>query len=227
MIDEELESPRVNAIVEKVLGLHRSAPTEKILVGSASVKFLNIINEVLTRKTKLGYPDLIIYEFNGSIKLVEDRTSVADYFNLPVNEGGTTVLLLSAACGGLHLIVAESFWQPGLRSQLIGRAHRMLQAKQVYVYDVQIQTQIDDLKHEIHSSKSSNSEPMARGYQRHDQDGRPAAVLPTKEQVGDALAKVTTEWEAYHDEKARLRADDFEGPKKKKKKKKHGQAGAE
>lgn len=171
MTDEELESPRVNTIVEKVLGLHRSAPTEKILVGSASVKFLNIINEVLTRKTKLGYPNLIIYKFNGSIKLVEDRTRIADSSILPVNEGGTTVLLLSAACGGVglnlhggsHLIVAESFWQPGLRSQMIGRAHRMLQAKQVYVYDVQIQTQIDDLKHEILSSKPSNSEPMARG----------------------------------------------------------------
>lgn len=117
MTDEELESPRVNAIVEKVLGLHRSAPTEKIIVGSASVKFLNLINEVLTRKVKLGYPDLIIYEFNGSIKSVEDRTNIADSLNLPVNEGRPTVLLLSAACGGVglnlhggsHLIIAESF----------------------------------------------------------------------------------------------------------------------
>lgn len=86
------------------------------------MKFLNIINEVLTRKAKLGYPDLIIYEFNGSIISVEDRTNIADSFNLPVNEGGPTVLFLSAACGGvglnlhggLHLIIAESFWQPGL-----------------------------------------------------------------------------------------------------------------
>jgi hypothetical protein len=74
MTDEELESPRVNAIIQKVLELHRSAPTEKIIVGSASVKFLNIINEVLTRKARLVYPDLIVYGFNGSIKLVgEDR----------------------------------------------------------------------------------------------------------------------------------------------------------
>jgi SNF2 family DNA or RNA helicase len=140
MTDEELESPRVNAIVEKVLGLHRSSPTEKIIVGSASMKFLNIVNEVLTRKAALEYPNLFVYEFNGSIKSVEDRTNIADSFNLPVNEGGPTVLLLSAACGGSHLIIAESFWQPGLRTQLIGSAHRMPQAKEVYVYDVQIQT---------------------------------------------------------------------------------------
>lgn len=98
------------------------------------------------------------------------------------------------------------------------------QAKQVYVYDAKIQTQIDDLKHEILSSKSSASEPMARWYQRHDQDGRPAAALPTKEQVGAALAKVTTEWEVYHDEKTRLRADDSEDPKKKKQKQRQAEA---
>lgn len=100
----------------------------------------------------------------------------------------------------------------------------MPQAKQVYVYDVKIQTQIDDLKHEILSSKSSTSEPMARGYQRHDQDGRPAAALPTKEQVGETLAKATTEWEAYHDEKMRLRAGDSEDPKKKKQKQSQAEA---
>lgn len=235
MTNEELESPRVNVIIEKVLALHRSAPTEKVIVGSASVKFLNIINEVLTRKAALGYPDLIVYEFNGSIKSVEKRTNIADSFNLSVNEGGPTVLLLSAACGGVglnlhggsHIIIAESFWQPGLRTQLIGRAHRMPQAKQVYVYDVKIQTPIDDLKHEILSSKSSTSEPMVRGYQRHDQDGCPAAALPTKEQVGEALAKVTDAWKAYHAEKSRLRAANSEGSKKKKQKNRQDQAGAE
>jgi hypothetical protein len=54
---------------------------------------------------------------------------------------------------------------------------------------------------------------MSKGYQRNNIDGCLAVALSAKEQIEEALARITTKWKAYN-EKARLRANDPEGPKK-------------
>lgn len=103
LTNKELASPRVKAITNTVLQIHSENPTERIVVASGSVLFLEVTNEALTRLQQDVHGELTSIEFNGSIKSMDERYKRAQLFNRPVGEPGPKVMLPSALAGGTGL----------------------------------------------------------------------------------------------------------------------------
>ncbi|KAH7005472.1 hypothetical protein EDB82DRAFT_572328 [Fusarium venenatum] len=94
---DELGSAKIKRISGLVAEIQFSYLSEKIIVTSASVKFLDVLGDYLPRLA----PELTMVRFDGRITSVDDRTEIADRFN---SEGrGIDMLLLSASCGGTGL----------------------------------------------------------------------------------------------------------------------------
>ncbi|KAJ3518279.1 hypothetical protein NM208_g14571 [Fusarium decemcellulare] len=115
--------------------------SEKILVVS-SVMFLDIVKEAMRRRVATNPQfEVTVVDYNGAIRSLDERAEIVRQFNL--RYGGPQVLLLSAAAGGTGLnlagasrvILYEPFWASGLKQQVIGRAHRMPQEREVHVYE--------------------------------------------------------------------------------------------
>ncbi|PCD45426.1 hypothetical protein AU210_000860 [Fusarium oxysporum f. sp. radicis-cucumerinum] len=183
MSTEELESPKTTTILASIVDLRSKHPGEKIIVTSSSIKFLDIIQELLSRHL----PGVKVTEFNGRIVSVEERVRIANDFNMTGK--GSYILLLSASCGGTglnlyggsRLIITEQFWTPGLEKQVIGRAHRMPQTKQVHVYHVRMNTDLDMLIRSLVEKKTSCVDPLDRAIRRGDLDDYVLPPLPNEE----------------------------------------------
>ncbi|RKK30023.1 hypothetical protein BFJ63_vAg3746 [Fusarium oxysporum f. sp. narcissi] len=190
MSTEELESPKTTTILASIVDLRSKHPGEKIIVTSSSIKFLDIIQELLSRHL----PGVKVTEFNGRIVSVEERVRIANDFNMTGK--GSYILLLSASCGGTglnlyggsRLIITEQFWTPGLEKQVIGRAHRMPQTKQVHVYHVRMNTDLDMLIRSLVEKKTSCVDPLDRAIRRGDLDDYVLPPLPSIREVDDTVS---------------------------------------
>ncbi|SCO79828.1 uncharacterized protein FRV6_04041 [Fusarium oxysporum] len=190
MSTEELESPKTTTILASIVDLRSKHPGEKIIVTSSSIKFLDIIQELLSRHL----PGVKVTEFNGRIVSVEERMRIANDFNMTGK--GSYILLLSASCGGTglnlyggsRLIITEQFWTPGLEKQVIGRAHRMPQTKQVHVYHVRMNTDLDMLIRSLVEKKTSCVDPLDRAIRRGDLDDYVLPPLPSIREVDDTVS---------------------------------------
>ncbi|QGI58672.1 hypothetical protein CEK26_000796 [Fusarium fujikuroi] len=186
MTTEELLSPKARRVMDLVQNLRQSHPQEKIVIASASVKFLDMLHEYLTRKL----PDIQTASYNGNIKSAEERMRITTEFNL--NGAGPTILLLSASCGGTglnlhggsHLIITEHFWAPGLRDQVIGRIYRMQQTRSVHVYEIDTGTEIDLLLKELVGIKTTTGvTPVEQAFRRSDLADAVTPRLPTDHEL--------------------------------------------
>lgn len=132
-------SPRVNALIDVMIDIREKYPTQKIMVVSDSLMFLDVIEEAVGRVQKEENKlHLDTARFDGSLD-DEVRAEHLRDLNMPLRE--PRVLLVSARSGGTglnitgasHLILTEPFWNPGLEEQVIGRLHRMGQRFVVHV----------------------------------------------------------------------------------------------
>ncbi|KAF4472773.1 hypothetical protein FALBO_327 [Fusarium albosuccineum] len=87
LTNEEVKSPRVAAVVEKIMAIHAKEPERKFLVASPSVLELDIIKEALRREMDLIWDPFTVTEYNGSIKSMDDRSDIAYQFNLAMSKG--------------------------------------------------------------------------------------------------------------------------------------------
>ncbi|PTD12359.1 hypothetical protein HYE67_009058 [Fusarium culmorum] len=81
MSAEELGSPKVKCIADLVVRVQSDYPGEKLITASASVRFLYILGEYLSRLL----PALTTVHFDGRTTSVDDRVEIANRFN---SEGG-------------------------------------------------------------------------------------------------------------------------------------------
>ncbi|UZP33525.1 hypothetical protein NXS19_001341 [Fusarium pseudograminearum] len=81
MSTEELGSPKVKCIADLVVRVQSDYPGEKLITASASVRFLDILGEYLSRLL----PALTTVHFDGRTTSVGDRVEIANRFN---SEGG-------------------------------------------------------------------------------------------------------------------------------------------
>ncbi|EXK47724.1 hypothetical protein FOXG_00309 [Fusarium oxysporum f. sp. lycopersici 4287] len=221
MSNEELESPKTTTILALIVDLQSNHPDEKIIVTSSSIKFLDIIQELLSRHL----PGIKVTEFNGRIMSVEERTRIANDFNMTGK--GSCILLLSASCGGTglnlyggsRLIITEQFWASGLEKQVIGRAHRMPQTKQVHVYHVRMNTDLDMLVRSLVEKKTSCVDPLDRAIRRGDLDDCVLPPLPSIEEVDDAVSMYDDARRRLKKGKKRKKSEEKKKKKQKKKKK--------
>lgn len=195
----QLMSPKVKAIADLIEKLHSDHSTERVIVASASVKFLDLVQEYLRRKS----PTLRTISFNGSIKSMDERTKIAQDFNGKC--GKYHVLFLSASSGGtglnLHggsrLIIAEPFWAPGLTKQVIGRADRMPQKRKVHVYHISMDTELDNLVRTVVQKKLQVADPFTKAICRSDTAPCVIHKLPSREAVESELFGNDATWERY------------------------------
>ncbi|EMT62172.1 hypothetical protein FOC4_g10015256 [Fusarium odoratissimum] len=179
---EELLSPKARLVIDLIQNLRQSHPREKIVIASASVKFLDMLQEYLARK----FPAIQTASYNGNTKSAKERMRIIKEFNL--NGAGPDILLLSASCGGTglnlhggsHLIITEHFWTPGLRDQVIGRVYRMQQTRRVHVYEIDSGTEIDLLLKEFVGNKTTTGvTPLEQAFRRSDLADAVTPRLPT------------------------------------------------
>ncbi|OBS27179.1 hypothetical protein FPOA_01120 [Fusarium poae] len=191
---EELSSPKIEAITRLLAEIQSSYPSEKIIVTSASVQFLDILCEYLSRQA----PELTMVQFDGRITSMEKRTEIANQFNS--EDSGINLLLLSAACGGTglnlhggsHVIITERFWTPGLEKQVIGRASRMPQKREVHVYFVHIESAVDKLVGDLLNKKKDVEHPLERAFRRADDMQYVEGSLPTHKELGEKMTGYDT-----------------------------------
>ena len=109
--------------------------------------FLDILAEALHKRSLIDEDEwrdnpFAVLRYDGTIPKAK-RAATLHEFNY-VNRSGTSVLLLTAGCGGTglnitggcHMIICERFWSPGLREQVIGRCYRLRQTRTVHIWDM-------------------------------------------------------------------------------------------
>ncbi|KAI9170675.1 CHD3-type chromatin-remodeling factor CHR7 [Paramyrothecium foliicola] len=125
--DEDVLSPRIFSVLEKVIQARREFEGEKILIMSSFVMILDTDKEALTRRreTDSHLESIGISEFNGTIRDDGDRAARLNKFNKEV--GGPDIMLLSSGAGGTGLnlarasdtIMGEPRWNHGNRGTLL------------------------------------------------------------------------------------------------------------
>ncbi|QPC66833.1 hypothetical protein HYE67_009064 [Fusarium culmorum] len=188
---DELGSPKVKTIAHLIANIQSEYPDGKIIVASASVKFLDIISEYLSHLL----PKLKKAHFDGRITSMDDRMGIVNRFNSKT--GNINLLLLSASCGGTglnlyggsHVIITERFWTAGLENQVIGRAARLPQEKEVHVYYIHATSAVDELIGNLLEKKKDVSHPLELAFRRADDTLYVQGLIPDRKELEDTLGK--------------------------------------
>ncbi|RGP62485.1 DNA repair rad5 [Fusarium longipes] len=187
---DELGSPKVKKIADLIIRIRSRYLDKKIIAASASVRFLDILGQYLARQL----PDLETASFDGRIASVDERMGVANRFNS--QDSGVGLLLLSAACGGTglnlhggsHVIMAVYFWAPGLQKQVIGRAARLPQKRQVYIYHIRMKTAVDGLIGTLVEKKKDVEFPLESTFRCEDNAPYVQGRLPNRAELQQEMA---------------------------------------
>ncbi|EEU46508.1 uncharacterized protein NECHADRAFT_106052 [Fusarium vanettenii 77-13-4] len=196
--DTKIFEPRVRAIINTIKQIRQRSQDDKVIVVSGMVMMLDVVHEGLRREARVN-PSMKfdIGEFNGTTK-PERRTEVIREFNR--QNSLMRVLLLSAVAGGTglnlaggcHVILCEPWWTPGLVEQVIGRANRMPQQKQVQVYKVTAaMSSIDTLIQEKLAKKQEFIDQTVPFFIRHDATPCIPLALPSQEDLDSEVRKET------------------------------------
>lgn len=191
MTVDELGSPKVKTIARLIANIQSEYPDEKIIVASASVKFLDIISEYLSHLL----PKLKKAHFDGRIISMDDRMGIVNRFNS--KPGHIDLLLLSASCGGTglnlyggsHVIITERFWTAGLENQVIGRAARLPQEREVHVYYIHAISAVDELIGNLLEKKKDVSHPLELAFRRADDTLYVQGLIPDRNELEVTLGK--------------------------------------
>lgn len=130
---------KLEELIKFTKEIHRLDPKEKILIFTEYRDTLEFLRD---RLSKEGYEVALIH---GGMK-PEDRVSQEEYF---AREDIKIMVATDAAGEGLNLQFAhimvnyELPWNPNKLEQRIGRLHRYLQKKKVYVYNVLVEDTIE------------------------------------------------------------------------------------
>ncbi|KAK1813292.1 hypothetical protein LTR12_012355 [Friedmanniomyces endolithicus] len=133
--DDELLSPRINALIKNLQTISRLYPGEKVLVFSRFLKFLDIAARALNEH----YPPIMpIERLDGTIDGPARKAVQSEFVQYP--EG--MVLLITAGCGGAgldltaasHVVQCEPWWREADELQAYARAFRVGQEKVVHVW---------------------------------------------------------------------------------------------
>ncbi|KAK0942437.1 hypothetical protein LTR29_006023 [Friedmanniomyces endolithicus] len=133
--DDELISPRINALIKTLQTISRLHPGEKVLVFSRFLKFLDIAARALDEH----YPPIMhIERLDGTVDGPARKAVQSEFVEYP--EG--MVLLITAGCGGTgldltaasHVVQCEPWWREADELQAYARAFRVGQEKEVHVW---------------------------------------------------------------------------------------------
>ncbi|KAK0315416.1 hypothetical protein LTR01_000714 [Friedmanniomyces endolithicus] len=133
--DDELLSPRINALIKTLQTISRLHPGEKVLVFSRFLKFLDIAARALDEH----YPPIMhIERLDGTVDGPARKAVQSEFVEYP--EG--MVLLITAGCGGTgldltaasHVVQCEPWWREADELQAYARAFRVGQEKEVHVW---------------------------------------------------------------------------------------------
>ncbi|KAI9764333.1 MAG: hypothetical protein M1839_005964 [Geoglossum umbratile] len=164
MPDEVLFSPRVTAIIDIFQHILKGSPSLKIVIFSKFLRFLDILEQALQRKSK---PNQVILRFDGTLDN-EERTAVKSRFN---NIKSSVILLISSGAGGAglnlasgeHVIRCEPWWNANDERQADCRLYRQGQKKTVFVWMVTASnSSIDILIETIRDAKMKTIEEIMK-----------------------------------------------------------------
>jgi SNF2 family DNA or RNA helicase len=172
MPEGDLLSSRVIAVIEVYHRILRDNPTARIIIFSKFLKFLDIIEEALLRKSGSTAYTL---RFDGT-KDAEERELIKSRFN---NAKGSVVLMITPGAGGAglnlasgeHVIRCEPWWNGNDERQADCRLYRQGQKKIVFVWAVvAVNSSIDILVERIRDAKTKTIEEILRPLRRLPKD---------------------------------------------------------
>ncbi|KAH0544431.1 hypothetical protein FGG08_001458 [Glutinoglossum americanum] len=164
MPDKVLLSPRVTAIIDIYQHILKGTPSAKIVIFSKFLRFLDILEQALQRKSK---PNQAILRFDGTLDN-EERTAVKSRFN---NIKSSVILLISSGAGGAglnlasgeHIVRCEPWWNANDERQADCRLYRQGQEKTVFVWAVTASnSSIDILIETIRDAKIKTIEEIMK-----------------------------------------------------------------
>ncbi|EEB05461.2 ATP-dependent DNA helicase [Schizosaccharomyces japonicus yFS275] len=135
-------STKIEKALEIINDIHKKHPSDKVLLFSQFVPFLELFMVPLTQK------GLKFIAYNGGMNAAQRNDALTAFETDP----DAIVLLISLKAGNVglnltcanHVIVLDPFWNPFVEDQAIDRAHRIGQTKDITVHRVIVGETIEE-----------------------------------------------------------------------------------
>jgi hypothetical protein len=133
----DLETARVEAVIKTYKAARTTAPDDKVVIFSQSVKFLDVLAEAMSR-TEHG--SIAALRFDGDLADSTRSITLSDFFAAKPDR--PLLASVGAAGNGINLscanraIFCEALWNAQDEQQVRDRLHRQPQKKEVYIYRI-------------------------------------------------------------------------------------------
>ncbi|KAL0563721.1 hypothetical protein V5O48_018342, partial [Marasmius crinis-equi] len=154
-----LSSERINTIISI---LEHVPPGEKTIIFSSFTSMLDVLQKFLAGFNYTRY--------DGAMS----KSTQDDALEAVKKDPSMTVILMSLKAGGVglnltecnHVILADTWWNPAVELQAIGRVHRIGQTRQVHVYRLVAKDTIETriLQLQEHKSKLAKAALEGAGF---------------------------------------------------------------
>ncbi|WVW83354.1 hypothetical protein I302_105373 [Kwoniella bestiolae CBS 10118] len=139
-------STKMKKLGDLIDEINKKDPTDKIIVFSQFVQFIELCSLYLTRK------GINHVRYIGSMKQDEREKVLKDFGeSLKDKPNSPKVILMSLKCGGVglnlcaanHVICMDLAWNAATENQAVDRAHRIGQDKEVHVHRLVIENTVE------------------------------------------------------------------------------------
>jgi SNF2 family DNA or RNA helicase len=170
VLSELQETAKIKYIIEltkKVIN-----KDEKIVIVSQWVSMLDIIAKVFDNVKELKKIKSVCLKGNVSLK---ERFEYIKKFQEDKDVKVCFISLMSSAEGinltaGNHMVLIDSWWNKSKMIQVSNRIHRILQTKQVYIYNLQISDSIEKNIEKLVNKKFKLSNLILNKWEIEDKD---------------------------------------------------------
>lgn len=143
-------SVKIEKSVELVQKIIKDNPDEKIIIFSQFTTLFDLM------KLVLGREEIQFLRYDGSMSVEEKNSTIKAFY-----QSDCKVLLISLRAGNVgltltcasHVIIMDPFWNPFVEEQAQDRAHRIGQAREVYVHRILIEGTVESRIMELQDKK--------------------------------------------------------------------------
>nr|XP_019002387.1 uncharacterized protein I203_04868 [Kwoniella mangroviensis CBS 8507]OCF65848.1 hypothetical protein I203_04868 [Kwoniella mangroviensis CBS 8507] len=154
-------STKMKKLGDLIDEIDKKSPTDKIIVFSQFVQFIELCSLFLTRK------GINHVRYIGSMKQDEREKVLRDFGeSLKDKPNSPKVILMSLKCGGVglnlcaanHVICMDLAWNAATENQAVDRAHRIGQDKDVHVHRLVIENTVEQRIMKLQEEKQALSD---------------------------------------------------------------------
>ncbi|WWD10365.1 hypothetical protein V865_008500 [Kwoniella europaea PYCC6329] len=154
-------STKMKKLGDLIDEINKKGPTDKIIVFSQFVQFIELCSLFLTRK------GINHVRYIGSMKQDEREKVLKDFGeSLKDKPNSPKVILMSLKCGGVglnlcaanHVICMDLAWNAATENQAVDRAHRIGQDKDVHVHRLVIENTVEQRIMKLQEEKQALSD---------------------------------------------------------------------